>query len=141
MPGRRTLKREAPMATARMQKKRRGFSECQWNRAYGSRGRPKSNWVRINAIAGRPRDTPLCIGLAKNLFKLFPATRASTCSRRGPIGLPIPAPRSYASLLDDTGAPFLIEPAGLPFCSCELSAWSPRFEIDYQQFLPDWATP
>src|SRR6267154_5665162 len=70
MPGRRTLKREAPKATNMKQVKRTQSADCQCKRAYGKRGQPITNCKRMKTTAGQPRNSPSLPGMLQIFFQL-----------------------------------------------------------------------
>src|SRR5229473_749308 len=44
------------------------FSDCQCDIAYGSRGRPPANWVKMKMVAGQPRNFSGLPGMLQKLF-------------------------------------------------------------------------
>src|ERR1051325_1822044 len=71
MPGSRTLKRDAPNATARKLAKRSELSLCQCNNAYGSKGMPANTCVTMNMVAGQPRKRPCGPGMLQTRLHQF----------------------------------------------------------------------
>src|SRR6267154_2555368 len=80
MPGRRTLKREAPKATNMKQVKRTQSADCQCKRAYGKRGQPITNCKRMKATAGQPRKSPSLPGMLQIFFQLVIAVLTQPCT-------------------------------------------------------------
>src|SRR5215471_2554980 len=68
IPGNRTLKRDAPNATARKLAYRSELSVCQCSRAYGTRGIPTNTCVTMKMVAGQPRKCPCRPGRLQRRF-------------------------------------------------------------------------
>src|ERR1041385_9311927 len=78
MPGSRTLKRDAPNATARKLAKRSELSLCQCNNAYGSKGMPAKTCVTMKMVAGQPRKRRCCPGMLQTRLHQFQMLFASS---------------------------------------------------------------
>src|SRR6202790_3276543 len=84
MPGRRTLKRDAPNATTMMQVKRTQSADCQCRRAYGRSGQPISNCKRMKETAGQPRNSPSLPGILQIFFQFVIGALARSLGNSSP---------------------------------------------------------